>query len=94
MSKYNCSPGEPLDVLAEECAELIQAIMKLYRFGPNGAPGYSGEKPREEIKREVGDVLAAIDRLIQSGFMNRGEALSACAAKHDRIEELFGADNG
>jgi hypothetical protein len=90
MSKYSCSPGDPLDMLAEECAELIQALMKFRRFGADGAPGYTGMTPREEIRREVGDVLCSIDRLIVSGFMSKGEAILACANKHERIKELFG----
>lgn len=91
MAKYNCAPGDPLDMLVEECAELIQAAMKLRRFGPDGATGYTGTKPRDEIKREVGDVLAAVDRLIASGFMTTTEAVTAARKKHERIYELFGA---
>lgn len=88
--KYNCHPGEPLDMLAEECAELIQAIMKHRRFGPSGAPGYTGTKPTEDIKREVGDVLCSIERLIESRFMSEDEALFARGQKRARLYELFG----
>jgi len=85
VSKYDCAPGDPLDMLAEECAELIQACMKLRRFGPDGAPGYAGTKPRDEIKREIGDVLCAVERLIESGFMSEGEARIARDNKRARI---------
>lgn len=96
MAKYNCSPGHPLDMLAEECAELIQAIMKLRRFGPEGAPGYTGTKPRDEIIRECGDVLVSVDRLVHFNLTTADELEAAKRIKWARLCELFGeeTDNG
>lgn len=61
MPKYDCDMGDPLHMLAEECAEVIQAIMKAQRFGLGGVPGHTGMLPREEIAKEVGDILACIE---------------------------------
>lgn len=57
--------GEPEDRLIEECAELQQALCKAKRFGwfsrhpdyPNGADNL------EAVKREMDDVVEAMERL-------------------------------
>lgn len=48
--------GTPETNLIEECAELIQALTKLQRFGP-GLPPYDN---RAAVKREIADVLRRI----------------------------------
>lgn len=92
MPKYDCDMGDPLDMLVEECAEVIQAAMKARRFGLSGAPGYTGVKPREEIVKEIGDVLACIE-MMQSGrgflFLYPGELEAAKQAKLTKIREYF-----
>lgn len=88
--KYNCDPGHPLAILAEECAELIQAIMKLQRFGPGGAPGFIGVNPQREIVREMGDVFWAIRYAVSKGMLTQAELLVALADKERRVKELFG----
>lgn len=45
-----------LDVVVEECAELIQAITKCKRYGCTG-------KQRENLIEEMADVLVIIDEL-------------------------------
>ena len=57
---------EILNILAEECAEVIQAISKIQRFGlENYKPG----KPKtnqEHLEEEVGDLVAMISLLTES----------------------------
>lgn len=87
--KYDCEMGDPLDMLAEECAEVIQAIMKARRFGMDGAPGYTGIKPRDEIVKELGDVLACIDLLPQRLRLNSGELEARKLEKLAKIRAYF-----
>jgi NTP pyrophosphatase (non-canonical NTP hydrolase) len=77
-------------MLAEECAELIQAVMKLRRFGQDGAPGYEGVKPREEVIREIGDILVCVDRLVHFKLVATEELERAKKRKRERLFELFG----
>lgn len=90
--KYDCEMGDPLDMLAEECAEVIQAIMKARRFSLDGAPSYTGIRPREEIVKEIGDVLACIE-LLMAGYgtvlLNGAELDAAKNAKLAKISEYF-----
>lgn len=60
---------ERLALLAEECAEVIQAICKIQRHGfdstnPNET---NGETNREALIREIGDVTSCVDRLVLRG---------------------------
>ena len=45
---------ESLIILAEECAEVIQAVSKLQRFGINDA------KNIKALENEIGDVFAML----------------------------------
>jgi NTP pyrophosphatase (non-canonical NTP hydrolase) len=90
MPKYNCSMGDPLDMLAEECAELIKELMKRKRFGDDGIAEYKGTKPKENIIQEMGDVLAVIDILISRGYITEIQLANAKERKINRLIQLFG----
>ena len=52
---------EILDCLAEECAEVIMAIAKIKRHGlHNHHPDNKTTDNKNELEREIGDVLALI----------------------------------
>lgn len=57
--------NEILDILQEECAEVIQAVSKCRRFGINELHIKSGETQREQLVQELGDVTLLIE-LLQS----------------------------
>lgn len=89
MSKYNVPMGDPFDVLAEECGELIQELMKRRRFGDQGIATYQGTKPRENIIREMGDVLALIRIIVNTGYVSWQQLDAAAITKYSRLNELF-----
>lgn len=55
--------AERLDILAEECAEVIQSIMKIKRHGFESCSpyGHSQETNRQALVRELFDVRAAAE---------------------------------
>lgn len=55
-------------ILQEECAEVIQAISKIYRFGLNNH--WNGVTNKQALITEIGDVLAMIDILINETDIN------------------------
>lgn len=60
--------NEILDILQEECAEVIQAISKCRRFGIEEQNLKSGRTQREELVQEMGDVTMLIE-LLQSYYL-------------------------
>ena len=74
---------EILNILQEECAEVIQVISKIRRFGMDDV--YSGKTNRENLTQEVADVLLLTELLkahsvykdeeIQVAKLNKGSKL-------------------
>lgn len=54
---------EALLILAEECAEVVQAVSKIMRFGINNT--WNGKTARQDLEMELGDVRAMIDILLE-----------------------------
>lgn len=76
--------AEALTILQEECAEVIQNASKIKRFGLNES--YEGqESNRVRLQKEVGDVLALIDILIDCEVLEHTELLQC---KVDKINKL------
>jgi NTP pyrophosphatase (non-canonical NTP hydrolase) len=66
---------ERLAKLAEECAEVIQAIMKVMRHGyrrhnPDALGMFVNETNREGLQREIADVMIAIARMTHAEDVN------------------------
>lgn len=74
-----------MNILSEECAEVIQAVSKCHRFGlDNYKPG----KPltnAQHLEGEIGDLLAMVDLLKSMNVVSQ-EGLDA--AKSAKIEKL------
>lgn len=71
--------AERLAILAEECAEVVQACMKVLRFG------YGSHENRADLTREVGDVTAAIRLLTDAGDLGVHAVKFAAQAKLERM---------
>jgi NTP pyrophosphatase (non-canonical NTP hydrolase) len=76
---------EVMNILSEECAEVIQAVSKCHRFGlDNLKPG----KPltnAQHLEGEIGDVLAMVDLLKLKGIITDA---GLDKAKQSKIEKL------
>ena len=68
MKQVNDHQEEGLNILQEECAEVIQAASKIKRFGLIGKPINTTLTNRESLEMELGDVLALVDLLVASGL--------------------------
>jgi NTP pyrophosphatase (non-canonical NTP hydrolase) len=81
----NTKEREVMNILSEECAEVIQAVSKCHRFGLNNfKPG----KPKtncEHLEEEIGDLLAMVDILVDIGVVDQ---VSLEVAKIAKIEKL------
>lgn len=77
---YNClSPAEAerLALVAEECAEVQQAVCKILRHGyESNNRGKLPETNREALTRELGDLMHVIGRMRTAGDVD-GSAIDA-----------------
>lgn len=77
---------EILNILSEECAEVIQSISKCNRFGmENLKPGY-GKTNREHLEDELGDVLAMIDIMLEHDIITGDKLDEAKQKKFDKLK--------
>lgn len=73
-------------ILQEECAEVVQAVSKVYRFGLDNS--WNGVTNKQALITEIGDVLALIDILIKETDINISEddILDAIEAKREKLK--------
>lgn len=74
---------EILLITQEECAEVTQAISKVFRFGMEDT--HKGETNREHLEEEIGDLMCMIDLLIDSGMVSESAVM---AAKNEKLMKL------
>ena len=80
MSESN---KEILLITQEECAEVTQAISKVFRFGMDAE--HKGVTNREHLEEEVGDLLCMIDLLIEKDIIGSVWVEKARVAKREKL---------
>lgn len=75
-------------ICQEECAEVTQAISKVFRFGIDAE--HNGETNRERLAEEVGDLMCMIDLLIDSGLLNEASVMTAKNEKYLKLQTWSG----
>lgn len=79
--------SEILNITLEECAEVTQAIAKVFRFGWDSChpstPNYSN---KEHLEEEIGDLLCMIEILHEKKYVNGDSILRAIKAKREKLK--------
>jgi len=78
-----------LEILAEECAEVIQAKSKLFRFGINHCRHDTGENAIEHLENEIGDMMAMIRILWANGTIDMHNINAAEKRKIDKLYDWY-----
>ena len=78
-----------LEILAEECAEVIQIKSKIKRFGMLFKHPDTGRVTRDDFIQEIGDVLAMIDILENNGMFDRIELIEAKMRKLKKLKNWY-----
>jgi NTP pyrophosphatase (non-canonical NTP hydrolase) len=94
----NKTTNEVMDILQEECAEVIQAVSKIRRFGiDNHKPGRMNPKTnREHLEEELGDLYAMIDILQELDIVSWTNIEQAAEAKREKLKTwstIFGVQS-
>lgn len=84
----NENTKEILQILQEECAEVIVEICKIMRFGPDQCKPGSDETNIMALQKELGDLQAMIELLVKAkvGVTNNGIA-DAKKAKFEKLKQ-------
>ena len=83
----NSKINEVMDILQEECAEVIQIVSKIRRFGIDEIHLKRGMSNREMLCEEVGDVLCMIELLRELEIINDAGIQSAVQNKRKKLEQ-------
>ena len=80
---------EILLITQEECAEVTQAISKIFRFGfddcwPRGEDWVPTNK--ERLEEEVGDLLCMIDIMVENGIISDESLNKARIRKRGKLK--------
>jgi len=78
---------EALDILQEECAEVIQAVSKISRFGLDNLKPGKPKTNKEHLEEELGDLLAMVDILLEKGIVSKVSLDSANKAKIEKLKK-------
>lgn len=75
--------GEILSITQEECAEVVQAISKVNRFGIDAM--HNGFTNRDRLIEETGDLYCMISLMIEFGLIDREKMLQAADNKREKL---------
>ena len=79
----NDQQNEVMLIALEECAEVIQAISKVFRFGIDSV--HNGVSNKEHLEEEVGDLLCMIEMMMEQDILSRGIVAEAKFAKRAKL---------
>jgi NTP pyrophosphatase (non-canonical NTP hydrolase) len=82
----NDKQREILVITQEECAEVIQEISKIFRFGID-QQHKDGMMHREKLEQEVGDVLCMINLLTAHGLVRPEAVTQAVENKSTKLKQ-------
>lgn len=76
--------SEILLIAQEECAEVTQAVSKVFRFGMDAE--HNGRTNKDRLTEEVGDLMCMIELMIETNLIDSVEMLQAAANKRKKLE--------
>lgn len=74
-------------ICQEECAEVIQAISKVFRFGPDQM--HEGKTNKEKLEEEVGQLLFSLYQLENHWLLDISNINSAYKKKYETHEKWY-----
>lgn len=74
-------------IAQEECAEVTQAISKIFRFGFDSKHPVTGKSNIESLEEEVGDLLAMVDIMVEKCIISDNNINSARKAKRTKLKQ-------
>jgi NTP pyrophosphatase (non-canonical NTP hydrolase) len=71
-------------IAQEECAEVTQAISKVFRFGIDGK--HNGITNKQHLEEEIGDLVCMLDLMRDHGLIDWGNVIDASSKKLIKLQ--------
>lgn len=89
LGKISANEKEILNITLEECAEVIQCISKIFRFGIDSVnpknPEYTNKM---HLTEEVGDLLCMLNLMILTGMVDKQDIDIAMGKKVSKLQQF------
>lgn len=76
---------EVMLITQEECAEVTQAISKVFRFG--FLSEHNGRNNKQHLEEEIGDLMCMVDLMREANLINWENVIDASAKKRDKLRK-------
>jgi NTP pyrophosphatase (non-canonical NTP hydrolase) len=73
-------------IAQEECAEVTQAISKIFRFGFDSKNPQTNKSNKQCLEEEVGDLLAMVDIMVEKCIISDSSVNAARKAKREKLK--------
>jgi len=84
--KIDKQTKEVFCIAQEECAEVTQAISKIFRFGFDSVHPVINKTNQQSLEEEVGDLLAMVDIMIEKCIISDSNVNAARQAKKEKLK--------
>jgi NTP pyrophosphatase (non-canonical NTP hydrolase) len=81
----NKKENEILLIAQEECAEVTQAISKVFRFGFDAKHPKEERNNRERLEEELGDLICMIGLLVENKIVDETKLKTAAEMKLKKL---------
>jgi len=81
----NQKEKEILLIAQEECAEVTQAISKIFRFGMDAKHPNEDRNNRQRLEEELGDLVCMIGLLMDQKIVNESNVEAAAGMKLKKL---------
>lgn len=78
---------EAMDILQEECGEVIVAVSKISRFGLDNLKPGKPKTNREHLEEELGDLYAMIEILQELDVVSWSNIEKAAESKREKLRQ-------
>ena len=80
----NSSEREIMLIAQEECAEVTQAISKVFRFGMDAE--HNGRTNKDRLEEETGDLLCMLQMMEERGLIDWTRVSVAAQMKREKLK--------
>ncbi len=88
-TKITPAESEICNIFMEECAESIQAVSKIFRFGFDSChPDVPNFNNREHLQEEIGDLICMVKIMCDKGIISDREISRYAEAKMNKLRKF------